>query len=203
MKILSRNDQAGRSMVEMLGVLAIIGVLSVGGISGYSKAMGKFKLTKAQDQITMLLMNVRTAYATSPSYSGFNSQMAADYNIAPADMIVGGGSSLGGAFGGEVHVSAVGSRDSYFYITMRALGKEACRSLASSDWGADGLVYMQVGKDGSYAAPADTDVDNVCASTTTYTADGGKYCATAMPLSLGEAGGVCGSDLSFITWVYY
>ena len=70
MTILSRNDQNGRSMIEMLGVLAIIGVLSVGGISGYSRAMAKYKLTKAQDQITMLLMNIRTAYATSPSYTG-------------------------------------------------------------------------------------------------------------------------------------
>ena len=36
MTILSKKtDQSGRSMVEMLGVLAIIGVLSVGGISGY------------------------------------------------------------------------------------------------------------------------------------------------------------------------
>ena len=26
-----KNNQAGRSMIEMLGVLAIIGVLSVGG----------------------------------------------------------------------------------------------------------------------------------------------------------------------------
>ena len=67
MSVLNKNDQNGRSMVEMLGVLAIIGVLSVGGISGYSKAMAKFKLTKAQDQISMLLMNIRTAFATSPS----------------------------------------------------------------------------------------------------------------------------------------
>ena len=37
-KVLS-SEQSGRSMVEMLGVLAIIGVLSVGGISGYSKAI--------------------------------------------------------------------------------------------------------------------------------------------------------------------
>ena len=37
--LLERNEQTGRSMVEMLGVLAIIGVLSVGGIAGYSKAM--------------------------------------------------------------------------------------------------------------------------------------------------------------------
>ena len=76
MSILSKNDQRGRSMVEMLGVLAIIGVLSVGGISGYSKAMAKFKLTKAQDQISMLLMNVRTAFATSPSYADLNNASA-------------------------------------------------------------------------------------------------------------------------------
>ena len=37
---------AGRSMVEMLGVLAIIGVLSVGAIAGYSKAMEKWKINK-------------------------------------------------------------------------------------------------------------------------------------------------------------
>ena len=35
------NNEKGRSMIEMLGVLAIIGVLSVGGIAGYSKAMMK------------------------------------------------------------------------------------------------------------------------------------------------------------------
>ena len=62
MRILMKNEQSGRSMVEMLGVLAIIGVLSVGGISGYSKAMAKYKLTKAQDQLTMMIMNIRTAY---------------------------------------------------------------------------------------------------------------------------------------------
>lgn len=41
-----KNNQFGRSMLEMLGVLAIIGVLSVGGIAGYSKAMEKFKVNK-------------------------------------------------------------------------------------------------------------------------------------------------------------
>lgn len=34
-------------MIEMLGVLAIIGVLSVGGIAGYSKAMLNYKLNKS------------------------------------------------------------------------------------------------------------------------------------------------------------
>ncbi len=49
------NTQSGRSMVEMLGVLAIIGVLSVGAISGYSKAMFKYKLNKHAEQMNTLV----------------------------------------------------------------------------------------------------------------------------------------------------
>ena len=48
----------GRSMVEMLGVLAIIGVLSVGAISGYSKAMMKYKLNKQSEQLTQILFSL-------------------------------------------------------------------------------------------------------------------------------------------------
>ena len=51
----------GRSMVEMLGVLAIIGVLSVGAISGYSKTMTKYKLNKQAEQLSWLL-NVMYRY---------------------------------------------------------------------------------------------------------------------------------------------
>ena len=47
----------GRSMVEMLGVLAIIGVLSVGAIAGYSKAMMKYKLNKHAEAVNMLINN--------------------------------------------------------------------------------------------------------------------------------------------------
>ena len=45
----------GRSMIEMLGVLAIIGVLSVGGIAGYSKAMEQFKINKATEEYVHLM----------------------------------------------------------------------------------------------------------------------------------------------------
>ncbi|MDY4884826.1 MAG: type II secretion system protein, partial [Alphaproteobacteria bacterium] len=47
--------EQGRSMVEMLGVLAIIGVLSVGAIAGYSKAMFKYKLNKQAEQLNTVI----------------------------------------------------------------------------------------------------------------------------------------------------
>ena len=51
-------SQSGRSMIEMLGVLAIIGVLSVGGIAGYSKAMEKFKLNKTISEYSYLIQGL-------------------------------------------------------------------------------------------------------------------------------------------------
>ena len=177
MKKISSCEQSGRSMVEMLGVLAIIGVLSVGGISGYSKAMAKFKLTKAQDQLTMLLMNIRTAYATSPSYSGLTAANAVAYNLAPSDMIT--GSTLHNAFGGSVTL-ATDNDDLNFKITFGGLGKETCASLASTDWGTDGLVSITLTK-------------------------GTEHTVASLPISLPTAFDECSSATASntITWQYY
>ena len=57
------NNSEGRSMIEMLGVLAIIGVLSVGGIAGYSKAMMKYIVNKTIDFITYTSQSIRTFFA--------------------------------------------------------------------------------------------------------------------------------------------
>ena len=65
-----KNNQSGRSMIEMLGVLAIIGVLSVGGIAGYSKAMQKYRINKTIEQITLIAGNVRTFFASQGNYKG-------------------------------------------------------------------------------------------------------------------------------------
>ena len=48
------KTQSGRSMTEMLGTLAIIGVLSIGGIAGYSYGMDKYRANR-----TMYDVNVR------------------------------------------------------------------------------------------------------------------------------------------------
>lgn len=152
MRNLMKNEQSGRSMVEMLGVLAIIGVLSVGGISGYSKAMAKFKLTKAQDQISMLLMNIRTAFSGSANFEGLNNKSAVQLNIIPGDMLpngIGKASNISqtagvrNAFSGNVVLEATAS-DQHFALTFEGLGIETCTSLASSDWGTEGLVSITI-----------------------------------------------------------
>ena len=46
---LKKKLESGRSMVEMLGVLAIIGVLSIGGIAGYTLSMRRYRANQVLD----------------------------------------------------------------------------------------------------------------------------------------------------------
>ena len=80
---LFENTQSGRSMVEMLGVLAIIGVLSVGGIAGYSKAMYKHKMSKTMDILSYAVARVVELDAMNLGGYIYTAQDAIDYGIMP------------------------------------------------------------------------------------------------------------------------
>ena len=82
-------QEKGRSMVEMLGVLAIIGVLSVGAMNGYSKAIFKYKLNKQAEQMNTVI-NAVAKYAHSFS-TDFRNQNLTSYFIKlgeiPVEMV--------------------------------------------------------------------------------------------------------------------
>ncbi|MBQ3117542.1 MAG: hypothetical protein IJC11_04385, partial [Alphaproteobacteria bacterium] len=50
-KMKVKFNEIGRSMVEMLGVLAVTGVLSVGGIMGYRFAMDKYRANETLNEL--------------------------------------------------------------------------------------------------------------------------------------------------------
>ena len=141
------SQETGRSMVEMLGVLAIVGVLSVGGIAGYSQAMSKFKVTKAMDQVQTIITNIRTLYASQRTYTSLTPVQAQAMGILTEESI--NGSKGLNPFGGEIQFGvgdSVGSNRT-FTITYTGLTSEACVKMATADWGADqssGLITMTV-----------------------------------------------------------
>ena len=86
---MNKNNQIGRSMVEMLGVLAIIGVLSVGGIAGYSKAMEKFKNQKAFEQLQTILSNLTQLQLDRKAWEEVDNVTAIRAGIIPTEMLNG------------------------------------------------------------------------------------------------------------------
>lgn len=82
------NYQSGRSMLEMLGVLAIVGVLSVGGIAGYSKAIEKFKVNKLLGEYNNLIMGLlehRDSIINNMPGGMYLGNFVSSANIAPAN----------------------------------------------------------------------------------------------------------------------
>lgn len=63
-KVHSFSTELGRSMVDMLGVLVIIAVLTIGGIVGYHVAIAKYKATQTLDEVSrrhvvLMMQNMR------------------------------------------------------------------------------------------------------------------------------------------------
>lgn len=136
-----RVNEQGRSMIEMLGVLAIVGVLSVGGIAGYSKAMNKFKTNKVIDQINMISTNIRTLYSSQRNFAGLTNSVAKSAGIVSGDMYSKeSDSKITNAFQGEVLLGTGfhnGQENAAYIIAFNGLPKSACVAAATTDWGGD------------------------------------------------------------------
>ena len=135
-----KTNENGRSMIEMLGVLAIIGVLSVGGIAGYSKAMNKFKTNKVADNVSMMVANIKTLYAQQKTYEDLDNAEAVSMGVIPDELVSDrDAGTLINAFNGAVFVSqsdsTVADDGKAFIIEFDSLSKEACITLATNDWG--------------------------------------------------------------------
>lgn len=208
-----KTNETGRSMIEMLGVLAIIGVLSVGGIAGYSKAMNKFKTNKVADNVAMIVTNIRTLYAQQQDYNGLTTSTAIQMGVVPDELGTDATSGtltnafLGGVTIGSTTVTGLdnggtaGGAHRGFYVTMNGLTKEACVTLATNDWGSGysaGFIGLVVS--GATQTSAPSGFTATCADHTA-----GKWCASqkAMQVSVAATGCSTYGNTNSISWVFY
>ena len=198
-----KTKESGRSMIEMLGVLAIIGVLSVGGIAGYSKAMNKFKTNKVADNVSMIVANIKTLYAQQKTYNGLNTENAITLGVVPDELVKTENSAkvLRNAYNGSVTIHTAGSTTATnadtgatqdkkaFVIFFGGLSKEACITLATNDWGSSyssGLIAIRAAS----TSTADTGLDNVLIganSSAVLSESKGSENAIAMPAATGTS----------------
>ena len=133
---LAKYSQCGRSMVEILGVLAVIGVLSVGGIAGYSKAMEKLNTNKLIEDISFSLRKIKNTYANQQTYEDIDKQVYALDLIQGVTKTEGMNKKIIHRLNGEVIVKPIAYNKGYVVI-YNGLNNAACSNLASTDWGAD------------------------------------------------------------------
>jgi Tfp pilus assembly protein PilE len=226
-------NESGRSMVEMLGVLAIIGVLSVGGIAGYSKAMNKYKINKTTDQVSMLVANIRTLFSTQGNYADLSNANAIKFGVVPNDMYDSDG-NITNAFNGTVFIAPSKARSTTegatsgdtagneaFIIEYNGLSAEACVTIATGDWGsgqASGLIGIaalgytsnttetQISHAGTMLA--DITVENTAGASADKSngvigVPGGTNTATPIPVTSAVTACSGGGSGNSVAWKYY
>ncbi len=112
----TQNDESGRSMVEMLGVLALIGILSVAGIAGYKTAMTKYRTNELLEEVTKRAMVV----ASKISLNGLKAPMTPS-----AELI----DEFTNPKGYEFLVSK--KNDNQFNILIDTVAEEVCNHMKS------------------------------------------------------------------------
>lgn len=171
-------------MVEILGVLAIIGVLSVGGIAGYSKAMDKLNANRLIEDIALSLRKIKNVYTNQKSYEDINEQVYALNLIQGATKTEGMSKKIIHRLNGEVVVQSI-AYDKGYVVVYNGLDKTACSSIASTDWGGTetGLQYLVVSPTG--IIPPRGFPSNL---------DWGEFKSQDLPLSPADAVTYCNCD---------
>ncbi len=195
-------------MIEMLGVLAIIGVLSVGGIAGYSQAMSKFKVSKTTDQVQTMVTNIRTLFTGQRTYAGLTGENAYTMGILTDETWNSKEKKGENAYGGEI-LFGTPNDQKYFSITYNGLSQDACTRLTMADWGdsSSGLIGI-IAQATAQTAPKDTDKSWTAAkgnngAGTFLTSS--KDAESSVPVILTSAVGACanGADnQASVTWIY-
>lgn len=159
-----KSNQNGRSMIEMLGVLAIIGVLSVGGIVGYSKAMDKYKTNQVLNGVTHTINNIKTLFMAQNNVKGLNTKEAYDAGVIPDEFKpdnenLAALSSVVHSYGGTVKVVATtvegnetDGETTYYAIKIEGLPRNVAMEIATQYWGDSGDLVSVNLNDGNQSA---------------------------------------------------
>lgn len=112
-----KQKDFGRTMTEMLGVIAVMGALTIGGISGYKLAMNKYETNNLLDQLNKFSELCLNYYSEYPDFdcSGILSEMGLDK-------------------GNYQWRFTKGSTTKSFVLTIPNIPKTTCQNLAQTSW---------------------------------------------------------------------
>ena len=74
------KNQSGRTMMEMLGVLAIIGVITYGAISGINSGMTSYKINQTYIEVSNIISGMQDIYLSVFGRNNFPYDLTCDAN---------------------------------------------------------------------------------------------------------------------------
>ena len=143
-----KTNESGRTMLEMLGVLAIMGVIMYGAIAGISFGVEMYQINATYNQIEEISEGIVELYSWSRSYGDADTNLAAEVcknDITDCYSTGGVRSYLGGATVSVNVDSCSGDGCGKFKITYTGLSYLACTRLKdNAAAGGTGKQYRHV-----------------------------------------------------------
>lgn len=159
-----KDNQHGRSMVEVIGYMGAVMAIVAGVGKMVSGAYSDYKISKASQQLSDLASAIVRASTTYPNYretvQNINDRTSEGLNLIPSTFRVAGRKTFH-AFGGE---TTLGTRDNMFYIRYDGLTREQCIELGMKDWINNKIVdlaFLTV-NDIDWCWPANKESENDC-----------------------------------------
>lgn len=125
------RQESGRSMVEMVGVLAIMGLLTAGAFVLISYALNTEKRSRVTDDVTTIVSGVRTLHSGYDDFSNLNNS-----TIFGAMSI-----SNKNPYGGIYELAVNPSNARQFIVKINGLSKTECEALVTKAW-IDSVGYI-------------------------------------------------------------
>ena len=132
------NNESGRSMIEMLGVLAIMGVITVGAIAMISAAMKSQKRTTVQDEVAQIVTGVRALLGEYDDFSNIdNTTIFAAIGMSPKN-----------PYGGRYELTVNPDNPQQFILSIGGLSSSDCTYFKSKAWTYSVGYIVSSGKQG-------------------------------------------------------
>ena len=126
----TKINELGRSMVEILGVLAVIGVLSVGGIIGYKYAMNKYIANETVNELAIRANDI--AYQ-------MDKLIEANY-VGEIEMELGNTTRMGY----PIMARMSPQYEEYFEIFLSEVPSDICKLLLQSQWQSPYSIFVGI-----------------------------------------------------------
>ena len=134
MKKQNKKHESGRSMIEMVGVLAVMGLITAAAFVLITSAMRSQKLSRADDDIAALGAGVRLLYNNSEDFSGLGT-IGGDNSKSDETLKALGFASVKPAYCSDKTYSVGVASDSKKFIIQFDTGDESlCAGLAQRTW---------------------------------------------------------------------
>lgn len=139
-----QHCEKGSSIIEVLAVLALIGIFAMGMLAGYNHVMGKFNTSKIVTSAQALMKNLSSYFSSFRSYPAMTAKQLFDLGFIEGDSFDQETNQAVHPFNGEI-TFAVENGGLRYSITYHGLPGNVCVAMAMMDIPVTNLLSIQIG----------------------------------------------------------